>query len=208
MSRALAWSKDIRTRPPPSSAGLSWWYSNPDRSRWATWARTWAARSTVACRPVGPSSDTPRLRGCSNWETYPASCDRPRSLLCSNWRNICQVNQWLIREKRVCPYACDDNSLNLLDFSCILKISWLVRVLEIPCVIIAWRVTAIGLIYHWLLLCCSVYLPLRSNDPVIPSQLREVHVEPLLATLAFYCTAAFDRSSSHALHSRRIRTHD
>lgn len=114
VSRGLAWSKDIRTRPPPSSVGLFWWYLNLGRNRWATWARIWAARSTVACRPVDPFYDTPRLRGCNNWETYPASCDRPRSLLCSNWRNICQlINWWLTREKRAGAYACDISSLNI-----------------------------------------------------------------------------------------------
>lgn len=52
------------------------------------------------------------------------------------------------------------------------------------------------------------YLPLRSDNPVVPPQLREANVESLLAALALYRTAAFDRPSSHALRGRRIRAYD
>lgn len=53
-----------------------------------------------------------------------------------------------------------------------------------------------------------IHLPLRSDDPIIPAQLREAHVEPLLAALALYRTAALDRSSSHALRHCWLRTYD
>lgn len=51
-------------------------------------------------------------------------------------------------------------------------------------------------------------LPLRSDYPIVPSQLREAHVEPLLAALALDRAVALDRPSPHALRSRRICTHD
>lgn len=80
------------------------------------------------------------------------------------------------------------------------------RVLEISCLIVARRYPDIIIVR--LYYCRSAYLPLRSNDPVIPSQLREAHVETLFATLALYCAAAFDRPSSHTLYGCWIRTHD
>lgn len=100
-------------------------------------------------------------------------------------------------------YACDISSLNISDFFIFKYGLAHTRFGNIP----PYSNTK-GLICHCTIYCCSGYLPLRSNDPVVPSQLREAHVESLLATLAFYCTAAFDRSSSYTLHGCRIRTHD
>ena len=52
------------------------------------------------------------------------------------------------------------------------------------------------------------FLPLGSNYPVVPTELRKVHVESLLAALTLYSTAALDRSSPNPFHSRRIRADD
>jgi len=54
----------------------------------------------------------------------------------------------------------------------------------------------------------AAYLPLRSDNPVVPSKLRETNVESLLTALALYRAAALDRPSSHALRGRWIRAYD
>lgn len=50
-----------------------------------------------------------------------------------------------------------------------------------------------------------LFLPLGCDYPVVPTELRKVYVEPLLAALTLNCAAAFDRSSPNSFHSRRIR---
>lgn len=51
-------------------------------------------------------------------------------------------------------------------------------------------------------------LPLRCDYPIVPTELRKVDVESLLAALALYSAATFDRPPSNPFHSRWIRTHD
>lgn len=124
---------------------------------------------------------------------YPAFCDRPHSLLCSNWRSICRRNGRSMH---------GNNPLR--------KASKVPAYLRTP--IAAKNIYPNNrILFHahsTFITCCSIYLPLRSDYPIVPSQLREAHVEPLLATLALYRAAALDRPSPHALHSRRIGKHD